>query len=226
MSIELYFPACCSLHDPSPGHPEQPERLRAIRKKIEKEPIAGVHIHADEHKLPLALASRAHETTLLNTLEQFSPSSGVAAIDGDTTMDTHTLDAALTAAGTVDHAMREVCEQRIERAFCAVRPPGHHATATQAMGFCFVNSIALAALTALEDLHLERVAILDFDVHHGNGTEHIVTRDKRILFCSSYEFPLYPMLNSPSIPGQRINTPLPHATKMVESSPHWKAVTI
>lgn len=212
MSIDIYFSEACTLHDPSPGHPEQPQRLRAIRQKLDDSPLLNRRLHNVDHSLSIATASRAHEINLLETLQEFSPLTGVASIDGDTTMDPHTLAAALSAAGSVDHAMREVCAGRVEHAFCAVRPPGHHATATQAMGFCFLNSIALAAYTALDDLGLERVAIIDFDVHHGNGTEDIVRGDERILFCSSYEFPLYPMLNSPNVPGQRINVPLPGAT--------------
>jgi acetoin utilization deacetylase AcuC-like enzyme len=138
-----------------------------------------------------------------------SPAEGLAYLDPDTAMCPDTLEAALRAAGANVLAVDLVMGRAVRRAFCNVRPPGHHAERDQAMGFCFFNNVAVGAAHAMEAHGLERVAVLDFDVHLGNGTEDIFRDDDRVLLCSSYQYPLYPDINPASVPGRIINCPLP-----------------
>lgn len=212
MSTHIYLPHHCMQHNPIAGHPENPARIQAIADTLESDPIAGTSIIADEHPLPIDQTSLAHDRHYVDHLEKMSPQSGTYPIDADTHMDAYSLDAALLAAGTIEHAMQQVCSHAVTNAFCAVRPPGHHAEHNSGMGFCLFNSIALAALIALEQIGLERVAILDFDVHHGNGTEDIFRDDSRVLFCSSYQHPFYPHRNSASVKQRLVNVPLPIGT--------------
>ena len=138
-----------------------------------------------------------------------APAAGLEALDPDTAMCPETLEAALRAAGANVLAVDLVMSGRARRAFCNVRPPGHHAERSRAMGFCFFNNVAVGAAHALERHGLERVAILDFDVHLGNGTEDIFRDDGRVLLCSLYQYPLYPDMDPPSVPGHIVNCPLP-----------------
>jgi acetoin utilization deacetylase AcuC-like enzyme len=138
-----------------------------------------------------------------------SPAEGLAYLDPDTAMCPDTLEAALRAAGANVLAVDLVMGRAVRRAFCNVRPPGHHAERDQAMGFCFFNNVAVGAAHAMDAHGLERVAILDFDVHLGNGTEDIFRDDSRVLLCSSYQYPLYPDMNPASVPGRIVNCPLP-----------------
>lgn len=185
-------------HQMGPGHPEQPARLGAIEDRL----IASALMPwLKEYTAPAATLeqlSHAHDRVHIETLRNLAPSGdAMVRIDPDTCMNAHTWEAALHAAGAavlgVDLVMRGECLT----AFCAVRPPGHHAERGAAMGFCFFNNIAVAALHALEVHGLQRVAIVDFDVHYGNGTADIFNGDDRVLLCSSYEYPLYP-LNGPA----------------------------
>jgi acetoin utilization deacetylase AcuC-like enzyme len=137
-----------------------------------------------------------------------APTEGTIRIDPDTAMNPYTLDAALHAAGALVLATDLVVGGRERNAFCNVRPPGHHAEHDQPMGFCFFNNVAVGVMHALESHHLERVAVLDFDVHHGNGTEDILRDDPRVLMCSTFQHPLYPFKAGRSIPGRLINVPL------------------
>jgi acetoin utilization deacetylase AcuC-like enzyme len=133
-------------------------------------------------------------------------------VDGDTAMNRHSLDAALRAAGGVAQGVDLVVEGRLRQAFCAVRPPGHHAERDRAMGFCLFNNIAVGAYQALEAHGLQRVAIVDFDVHHGNGTEDIVSGDQRVLFCSTFQHPFYPHSGFGETAANVVNVPLPAGT--------------
>jgi acetoin utilization deacetylase AcuC-like enzyme len=173
-------------------HPEQPARLAAINDRLIASGLDLALTHYDAPLAEEAHLERAHDRAYLDALEAARPSEGVAWVDGDTAMNPHSLTAARRAAGAVVKAVDLVLGGEADRAFCGVRPPGHHAERDRAMGFCFYNNIAVGALHAVHAHGLERVAIVDFDVHHGNGTEHIVAGDDRILFCSTFQHPFYP----------------------------------
>jgi acetoin utilization deacetylase AcuC-like enzyme len=193
----VYTHADCLRHEPGAGHPEHPGRLLAVLAALRD----AFPARLDWREAPLASAealARAHEPALLATLRKASPRAGHARIDEDTALSPHSLAAAGRAAGAVCAAVDAVLTEPVRRAFCAVRPPGHHATRAQAMGFCLYNSIAVGALHALEAHALRRVAVLDVDVHHGNGTEDILGADPRVLFASTHQAPLYPGTGQPS----------------------------
>lgn len=193
-----------------PGHPEQPARIGAIEDRLI---AAGLMPWLKEYEAPeatLEQLSHAHDRVHIETLRNLAPSGDARVhIDPDTYMNAYSWDAALRSAGAavlgVDLVMRDECQS----AFCAVRPPGHHAERGTAMGFCFFNNIAVAALHALEVHGLKRVAIVDFDVHFGNGTADIFTGDDRVLLCSSYEYPLYPLERPAPEAPNFANVPLP-----------------
>jgi len=159
---------------------------------------------------------RVHAAWYLEMLEARAPSEGFEHLDPDTWLSPNTLPAARHAAGAAVLATELVLDGRIATAFCCVRPPGHHAGTASAMGFCYYNNIAVAAAHALASGAVERVAILDFDVHHGNGTEEIFLQDDRVLLCSSYQHPFYPYTGAPSVPGHIANVPLPAGTRSSE----------
>ncbi|MEM7294682.1 MAG: histone deacetylase family protein, partial [Pseudomonadota bacterium] len=156
--------------------------------------------------------SRVHDAALIGRIESLAPTEGRAQVDPDTAMNPFSLEAAQRAAGAVLSATDAVMAGDLGNAFCSVRPPGHHAERDQSMGFCLFSNVAVAALYAVETYGLERVAIVDFDVHHGNGTEDCVQHDERILFCSSFQHPYYPGGYLPNVPGRRVNVPLPAGT--------------
>lgn len=151
---------------------------------------------------------RAHDSEYVDQIAEIAPANGRVPLDGDTAMNAYSLAAARRATGAALAATDAVLAGEVNNAFCAVRPPGHHAERDRAMGFCIFNGIATAASHALANHGLERIAILDFDVHHGNGTEDIFRGDSRVLFCSTYQNPLFPYTDDTSIPGQLIKTPL------------------
>jgi acetoin utilization deacetylase AcuC-like enzyme len=191
----------------NPGHPECPQRLHAIGEALH---VQGLHDFLQHHEAPAAThaeIARVHGAGLIEEIHALAPDEGLVMLDPDTLMNPATLTAALHAAGALVRATDLVMNGRARNAFCAVRPPGHHAERDTAMGFCFFNNVAVGAAHALA-AGLARVAILDFDVHHGNGTEDIFADEPRVLFCSSYEHPQYPYKALPSRPGRRVNTPL------------------
>ncbi|MFK7886044.1 MAG: histone deacetylase family protein [Gammaproteobacteria bacterium] len=206
----FYFDEQCVTHDMGRGHPECPARLQSVYDAV------ATALPQREHKTPTPAPFdaliRAHSERHVQQLFDLRPGAELVAIDGDTLFGPGTLQAARLATGALLDATTEVLAQSDNPAFCCVRPPGHHAERDQAMGFCFFNSVAVAALSALETRGLSRVAILDFDVHHANGTEDIFRDDPRVLLCSSYQHPLYPYTNTPSVPGQRVNVPLAAGT--------------
>jgi len=210
--LALFAHDDCRLHDMGGGHPEQPARLAAIERALGQ---AELTARLDRREAPLAEAgvlARAHPRGYVDDLFRRAPSDGVRVLDPDTVMTPHTLAAARRAAGAGIAAVDGVMAGEFERAFCSTRPPGHHAEHATAMGFCLFNNVAVAALHALEVYGLERVAICDFDVHHGNGTEDIFEGDSRVLFCSTFQHPFYPGKAGPSVPGMRVNCPLPAGT--------------
>lgn len=191
------------------GHPECPERLHAIGDML----IAtGLMHYLREYDAPLApreALARVHATRYLDALEDASPAQGHVHLDPDTAMNPHTYQAALRAAGAAVLATDLVLTAEVRRAFCAVRPPGHHAERARAMGFCFLNNVAIAAAHALEQHGLSRVAIVDFDVHHGNGTEDIFRDDARVMMVSTFQHPFYPYSGLNGRSERMINVPLP-----------------
>jgi acetoin utilization deacetylase AcuC-like enzyme len=176
-------------HAPGAGHPERPQRLAAVLDALDDSDL-----DLDRQDAPRATRTaleRVHPGAYLDRLAAASPSSGLAALDADTTLSPGSLDAALRAAGAVVQAVEDVAAGRGARAFCAVRPPGHHAEPGTAMGFCLLSSVAVAARAA-QAAGLARVAVIDFDVHHGNGTQAVVERYPSLFFASVHQSPLYP----------------------------------
>jgi acetoin utilization deacetylase AcuC-like enzyme len=190
--LQLYTHADCLLHDPGAGHAERPARLSAVLQALDVDRYAAL----DRIEAPLATREqllRAHSAEYVDRIFASAPRDGAHRLDEDTVMSPGSLHAALRATGAVVAAVDAVMTGGDgQRAFCAVRPPGHHATRDQAMGFCLFNSVAVAAAHAMSAYGLKRVAIADFDVHHGNGTQAIFEADKRVLFVSSHQSPLYP----------------------------------
>ncbi|HEY0199750.1 MAG TPA: histone deacetylase family protein [Rhodanobacter sp.] len=189
--MRLYTHPACLLHDPGPGHAEQPARLLAVLQALDQDRFAAL----DRVEAPLATREqllRVHDAAHIERILAGAPKEGFIRLDEDTLMSPGSADAALRAAGAVIAAVDHAMSGENRRAFCAVRPPGHHATGAHAMGFCLFNNIAVAAAHALQQHGLKRVAIADFDVHHGNGTQAIFEREPRVLFVSSHQSPLYP----------------------------------
>jgi acetoin utilization deacetylase AcuC-like enzyme len=217
MTTAFFSHAECRLHDMGSGHPECPQRLDAIGDHLR---ATGLDIALDFHDAPLATAEqleRAHAAgyvvELLDQMRRVRDLDEHHAVDPDTTIAAGTLQAALRSAGAAVAATDAVLAGRAVNAFCAVRPPGHHATRDQAMGFCFFNNVAVAARHALDVHGLQRVAIVDFDVHHGNGTEDIVAGDERILMCSFFQDQLYPFSGGVPKGTNMVNLPIPAYTR-------------
>ena len=224
----------CRKHDMGNGHPECPQRLDAIEDRLL---ISGVGDALDRREAPLASLGdielahgRMHVAALRGLSDGLAEEIAAGGpahvqIDPDTSMNASTWDASLRAAGAALAATDAVMAGELENAFCAVRPPGHHACRDKAMGFCFFNNVAIAAKYALARHGLQRVAIVDFDVHHGNGTEDIVAGDARILMVSFFQHPFYPYGGAQSEASNLVNVPVPAYTKgpavreLVEA--HW-----
>jgi acetoin utilization deacetylase AcuC-like enzyme len=213
MTTAFYSHPACRGHDMGAGHPECPGRLDAIDDFL----IAcGLDTALERREAPAVAASDldlAHESRyvgeLRELLEQAAADGGRHAIDPDTFVSPGTWAAALRAAGAAVAATDAVIDGTAENAFCSIRPPGHHATRDQAMGFCFFNNVCVAARHALDVRGLKRVAIVDFDVHHGNGTEDIVAGDERILMVSIFQHPLYPFSGAVPSGTNMVNVPVP-----------------
>ena len=208
MATGFYSHNDCLLHEMGQWHPECPARLQAIEDQLIASRIGSL---IERESPPLAdddALLRVHTQAHVDYIRACSPDAGYAAIDPDTTMNAHTLQAALRAAGAAVAATDAVIEGRYDNAFCSVRPPGHHAEPARAMGFCFFNNVAIAARHALEVHGLARVAIIDFDVHHGNGTEAAFAGDSRVLMCSFFQHPFYPFTGADNQAANMVNVPL------------------
>ena len=207
----------CRRHDMGAGHPECPQRLDAIEDWLIG---SGLDVALERHEAPsvrLSDVELAHThgyvAQLRDTLESLAASGESRAIDPDTIANPYTWSAALRAAGAAVQATDLVIDGQVENAFCSVRPPGHHATRDQSMGFCFFNNVAIAARHALDVRGLQRVAVVDFDVHHGNGTEDILAGDERVLMVSIFQHPLYPYCGAVPKGENMINVPVPAYTR-------------
>ena len=217
MSTAFYSHPDCRRHDMGAGHPECPQRLDAIDDHLL---AIGLDIALTRHDAPLVdlkdveLAHTHHYVAELKDLLEQVEASGVSkALDPDTAANPGTWKAALRAAGAAVAATDDVIDGRAENAFCSVRPPGHHATRDETMGFCFFNNVAVAARHALDVRGLKRVAVIDFDVHHGNGTEDILAGDDRVLMVSFFQHPLYPYSGAVPKGTNMVNLPIPPYTR-------------
>lgn len=202
----------CLKHDMGPHHPESPARLMAIEDQLI---ASGLLNFLQRHEAPLATfeqLARVHEPHYIEAIRAAAPTQGISYLDADTAMNPFTLAAALRAAGAAVLATELVMGKKVANAFCAVRPPGHHAGSAHAMGFCIFNNVAVGVAHALEYYGLNRVAIADFDVHHGNGTEEIFCDDPRVMLCSTFQHPFYPYRGADSGSDHIINVPLPAGT--------------
>jgi acetoin utilization deacetylase AcuC-like enzyme len=202
----------CARHEMGAHHPECPERLHAVLEAIEASGLADRLERVEAPGATREQLERVHQGELVDLVHESAPQSGYAYLDPDTSMNPRSLSAALHAAGAVVKGTDLVMGGSVKRAFCAVRPPGHHATRSRPMGFCLFNNVAVGAAHALEAHGLERVAVLDFDVHHGNGTEDAFHDDPRVMLCSTFQHPYYPYSGSDSGNDHIINTPLPAMT--------------
>ena len=207
----------CRLHEMGPGHPECPARLDAIEDRLL---VSGVSAALDHREAPLASLADielAHDRMHVAALrglslrlveEEEAGGSPYFQLDTDTAMNRHTWTAALRAAGAAVDAVDAIMAGELENAFCSVRPPGHHCEKANPMGFCFFNNIGVAAMHAIKAHGLERVAIIDFDVHHGNGTEDCFAGDDRVLMCSIFQHPFYPYSGTDKPAANMCNVPL------------------
>jgi acetoin utilization deacetylase AcuC-like enzyme len=194
------------------SHPEQPARLDAIEERLID---SGLQALVNRYEAPKVIREQllaAHDARYIELVYEAAPEEGMVWLDGDTAMNPHSLAAAEYAAGAAVTGVDLVMQGEVGRVFCAVRPPGHHAVKRSAMGFCIFSNVAIAAYHAINHWQLERVAIVDFDVHHGNGTEDIVSGNDRILFCSSFQHPFYPGTGADTRVPNIVNMPLPAGT--------------
>ena len=182
------------------GHPESPARIRAVMEQLEGDDFASL-LREDAPLVTLEAMLRVHSERYIKALQECAPQEGRVRIDDDTIMNSGTWPAAQHAAGGATFAVDAVFQGRADKAFVATRPPGHHAGRESAMGFCFLNNVAIAARHAIASHGVERVAIIDFDVHHGNGTQEIFYADRQVLYCSSHEMPLFPGTGRPEETG-------------------------
>jgi acetoin utilization deacetylase AcuC-like enzyme len=209
MTTAFITHAECLKHDMGVHHPERPARLTAIEDQLI---ASGVGQHLTRYEAPLATdeqLARVHPLDYVRAIRDAAPHSGTVHLDPDTAMNPWTLQAALRAAGAAVLAVDLVLEKKVTSAFCAVRPPGHHACRARPMGFCIFNNVAVAARHAIEQHGLQRVAIIDFDVHHGNGTEDIFEDDDTVLMASTFQHPFYPYSGTESPARNMVNVPLP-----------------
>jgi len=223
----------CNYHDMGEHHPEAPQRMDAIQDQLIRSGLDFVVRQIDAKPIEKSLLALAHDQQYIEHIFNNAPEDGIFRVDDDTSMNTASLSAILHSAGAGVDAVNLIMNNELSAAFCATRPPGHHAEHNKGMGFCFFNNIAIAAAYAQQKYQLDRIAIVDFDVHHGNGTEDIVrnvfqqhneTKNK-FLFCSTYQYPFYPFEMQTSDTPPIINTPLAATTKSEEFrqaiTEHW-----
>ena len=208
-TLILNHPVCVE-HDTGTGHPESSDRLRAVQAVLDKPEFADL----ERREAPRATAEqigRVHETGYLDGLLTAIPASGLGTLDPDTVISPQSGEAALRAAGAVCAAVDAVAAGEVRNAFCAVRPPGHHAEPGRAMGFCLINNVAVGALHAREVHGFTRIAVVDFDVHHGNGTQAAFERDSNLFYTSTHQYPFYPGTGTEDEAGlgNIVNAPLP-----------------
>ncbi|UJP04620.1 MAG: histone deacetylase family protein [Nitrosomonas sp.] len=202
----------CFKHNMGPYHPESPHRLTAIENALHTSQLWPHLYHYDAPLACIEQLACVHTPSYIESILATSPTTGQVALDADTSMNPHTLNAALRAAGAAILATDLVLTGEMDNAFCAIRPPGHHAESERAMGFCLFNNVAVGSAHAIEQHHLQRIAILDFDVHHGNGTEEIFHANPHVMLCSIFQHPFYPYCDASSTTDRMINVPLPRGS--------------
>ena len=210
MTTLLYTHPACLEHDPGDYHPESPARLRAVLEALDAPEFARLE-RREAPEAEIDAIARVHPRPFVERMLAAVPSSGHVGIDADTVLSPQSGRAALRAAGAVIAAVDAVVAGEADNAFCAVRPPGHHAEPGRAMGFCLFNNVAIGALQARAAHGLARVAVIDFDVHHGNGTQACFAEDRGLFYASTHQFPLYPGTGRASETGvgNIVNVPLP-----------------
>ena len=196
-------------HEMGPGHPECPERLSAIHDHLLMRGLLDLMPPYEAPAVTHEQLFRVHDALYVAEIETEAPQEGYCHVDPDTSMNRYTLTAARHAAGAAVLAAELVVRGEVQSAFCSVRPPGHHAERNAAMGFCFFNNVAVGIAHALEALGVERIALADFDVHHGNGSENIFAGDERVLMVSTFQHPLYPYVGHVPAGSNMLNVPLP-----------------
>jgi acetoin utilization deacetylase AcuC-like enzyme len=197
-------------HQTPPGHPERPDRIRAIERTLEHERFASLHRKQASLGTP-EMAALAHPAAYVDAIAEVAPTEGMIAIDADTTMSPGTYEAVMRGVGAAVQAVDEVMTGKVRNAFSAMRPPGHHAERSRAMGFCFYNNAAIAARHAQKAHGAERAVIVDWDVHHGNGSQDIFWSDASVMYCSTHQMPLYPGTGAVSERGDHdtiVNAPM------------------
>ena len=210
MSTLLITHPACLNHLTPPGHPERPDRLRAIEQALEDERFQAL-ARVEAPRAPLETIALVHPMEYIEAIQEASPAQGLLQLDADTSMSPGSFEAALRCVGGGMQAVDEVMNQKAANAFVATRPPGHHAETARPMGFCLFNNVAIAARYAQTRYGVERAAIVDFDVHHGNGSQDIFWADKTVMYCSTHEMPLYPGTGATSERGDFdtiVNAPL------------------
>ena len=217
MTVAVFHHPDCALHETGEGHPERPQRVAAVEAALRSASFADELIWIEAPRATRPALERVHAPAYVEAVFAGAPTDGLVRLDADTVMGPHSLEASLRAVGALLAGVDGVLAGRFGRAFCNVRPPGHHAERGRAMGFCLFDNVAVAAAHALESGGMQRVAIVDFDVHHGNGTEDIFADGApfadRVLFCSSFEHPLYPGTGADTISPRIRNVPLPAGTE-------------
>ncbi|WP_228895459.1 histone deacetylase family protein [Pseudoduganella aquatica] len=214
MSTAIYSHPDCLRHEMGEWHPESPARLQAIADQLINSHIDDLLEHREAPLAALSDIERNHSRNAIGIVRDNVPEAGdYYPIDGDTSLNAHSWQAALRAAGAAVAATDAVIDGEIGNAFCAIRPPGHHARPTEPMGFCMFNNIAIAAKHALDVRGLQRVAIVDFDVHHGNGTEEALMDEPRALMVSFFQHPFYPYSAVAAETPNRVNVPVPAHSK-------------
>ena len=217
MNPALVSHPICRRHETGPGHPERPGRFRAVDRALTEAFPDLPRFEAPDVTREQLL--RVHSEPHVAVVEELAPERGLVRFDEDSFMGPHSLRAARRAAGVAVLAVDLVMAGDARAAFCNVRPPGHHAERDIVKGFCLFNNVAVGALHALEAHGLERIAIIDFDVHHGNGTEDVALQDERVMLCSSFQHPFYPYSGADTHQPHIRNVPLPAGT----DGPAWRA---